>query len=162
MSIYTGSIERLYNAAIGLDSCYYNLYVNNSLVTELTISETSDVKYGALAACKSIKAVYVHSIEKLFETSLELPEYKLYINDALVTELVIPQGAVNLKRLKLAGCTSLTSLTFKSTIGWSCRLRRYESEEGLSLSSDELTNKTTAAAYLTKEYCKLYWIHINK
>ena len=122
-----------------------NLYLNGELVTELVIPDgvTTIPSYGlsctsltsitipdsvtsignsAFNGCWSLTDVYISDIAKWcgisFENSRSNPlcyADNLYLNGALVTELVIPDGVTTIPSYGLS-CTSLTSITIPDSI----------------------------------------------
>ncbi len=77
----------------------------------------------------------------------------LYLNDKLVTDLVIPDSVTNIGKYAFYGCTGLTSVTFADADGW------YVSTSPSATSGTNLTLTDTAqnATYLTSTYYDYYW-----
>ena len=104
--IYTiiGIGERAFNGCSGLKS----IEIPNS------IKSAGDA---AFFDCTGLTAVYISDLAVWcnidFATYFSNPLYyahKLYLNDELLTELVIPDGVTEIKNRTFNGCTSLTSI----------------------------------------------------
>jgi len=69
--------------------------------------------------------------------------------DPALTSITIPDSVAYIEANSFMDCSSLTSVTFENTTGWTA--------DGTSISSAELADTSTAAAYLTDTYCYYYW-----
>lgn len=73
-----------------------------------------------------------------------------------ITSVIISDNVTGIGDNAFAVCNGLTSVTFEETAGW------YVTEDsaatsGTSLSSSSLSNKSTAATWLTSTYASYYW-----
>lgn len=77
-------------------------------------------------------------------------------NCASLSSVTIGNGVTSIGKGAFSWCDALESVTFGHTGGW--RLAENKTEtSGTSLSSGELANASTAAAYLRDTYCGYYW-----
>ena len=86
-------------------------------------SDITEIGAEAFSGCTSLKAVYIESIVDWcsisFTDHYSNPLYyaeNLYVNNELVTELVIPEGITSIGFAAFNGCTSITSVIIPSTV----------------------------------------------
>ena len=95
-------------------------------------------------------------------TSITIPDSVTSIGDSAfrgctsLTAVTISASVTNIGSYAFFSCSRLTSVTFGVRTGW------YVTEDstatsGTSLSSSSLSNKSTAAAWLTSTYALYYW-----
>ena len=100
------------------------VFAGCSSLKSITIpnSVTSIGKY-AFYLCSSLKSVYITNIEAWL--SIDFGEYSsnplcnganLYLNNELVTDLVIPEGITSIGNSAFSGCSSLESITIPEEI----------------------------------------------
>lgn len=93
-------------------------------------------------------------------TSLTIPRGVTHIDSEAfkntgITSLTIPSTVTKLGYGIIAG-TNVTSVTFEETYRWwYCNSTSYEG--GTAVSSSNISNKTTAATYLTSTYVSKWW-----
>ena len=73
-----------------------------------------------------------------------------------LTSVTIPDSVTSIGRYAFYGCTGLTSVTFEETSGWFVKTFS-SATSGTNISSGNLSNKSTAAKYLTSTYSNYYW-----
>ena len=80
--------------------------------------------------------------------------YQAFYGCDSLTSIEIPDSVTRIEKMAFQGCSKLTSVTFANTYGW-----QYMSSSGkwTSISSNNLSNSSTAATYLTSTYCNYYW-----
>ena len=66
-----------------------------------------------------------------------------------LTSITLPTTLKNIGASAFEGCSLLTSITFSNTNGWKAG--------STNISSSDLSNKSTAASYLTTSYYSVYW-----
>lgn len=88
-------------------------------LTSITIPPcVTDIGTSAFYGCESLSAVYITDLEKWcgigFGSAEDNPLYyakNLYLNGALIRDLVIPEKVKSIEKYAFAGCASLTGLT---------------------------------------------------
>lgn len=103
---------------------YDNAFTNLTTLTSVTVPSTlSAIGSHAFEGCTNLTAVYINDIEAWcgidFEISTSNPlcyANKLYLDDELVTELVIPTGITSINKFAFLNCTSLTKIELLSGI----------------------------------------------
>ena len=124
-------------------------YYGTSLTSVTIPSSVTSIGEYAFEYCTSLRSVnYLGTIEQWCDISFDNYSAnplnngaKLYLNGALVTDLVIPNTVTEIKNYAFYGYTSLTSVTIPSsvtTIGWSAFGRC------ASLTSVEIPSSVTA------------------
>ena len=93
-------------------------------------------------SCSSLKNIVLPS-------SLTTISGAAFRDCASLENIEIPSGVTVIDIKAFSGCSSLTSVKFETTTGWSCSSK--------SFTSSELSNKFTAATYLTSTYCNVSW-----
>ncbi len=73
-----------------------------------------------------------------------------------LTSITIPASVTSIGEYAFYYCRSLTSVTFESTAGW-WYASSSTAASGTSISSDDLSNASTAATYLRSTYYNYYW-----
>ena len=95
----------------------HNMYVNDVLLTDIVIP--AGIKtipdYSALEYCTSLNGVYITDLEEWFSAEfiglspLAIAR-NLYLNDVLVTELIVPESINSIKKGVLKDCESINSI----------------------------------------------------
>ena len=73
-----------------------------------------------------------------------------------LTSIIIPNSVTSIGQNAFYRCSSLTSVKFEVTTGW-YRASGIVETSGISLSSSDLSDPSTAAEWLTSTYCYYYW-----
>ena len=77
-----------------------------------------------------------------------------------LTSVTIPDSVTSIGDYAFSGCRGLTSVTFEETSGWFVSI--YSSAtSGTNISAGILSDKSTAAEYLTDNYSYCYWKRRN-
>ena len=88
-------------------------------------------------------------------TEYAIYDYAFYNCDGL-TSVIIPDSVTGIGELAFYDCSGLTSVTFEATSGWFVSTSS-SATSGTDISADRLSNKSTAAEYLTDNYFYYYW-----
>ena len=136
ITISEGIIDILFNAfssCTSLTSAYiansvrtidYMAFSNCTALTSLTMGVTDRMGEWVFSDCSALQSVHYTGtladwcgITFAYETSNPLYyAHNLYINNQLVTELVIPEGATNINDYAFIGCDNITSIAIPSTV----------------------------------------------
>lgn len=99
-------------------------FYNCTQLPSITIPRSvTTIGYVAFAGCTNLTSVHISSIESWcgigFGSSESNPLYyakNLYLNEKLVSDLIIPNTVTNIKHDAFYGCTSLTSVTIPESV----------------------------------------------
>ena len=102
----------------------YSPFYDNTSLTSVTIGDSvTTIKTNAFGYCSGLKGVYITDLAAW--CNIEFGNYsanplfyaeKLYLNNELVTDLVIPEGVETIKNYAYNGCTGLTSITIPNSV----------------------------------------------
>ena len=84
-----------------------------------------------------------------------IPSYAFAYQTGL-TSVTIPDSVTSIGDDAFRSCTGLTSVTFEETSGWFVSTSS-SATSGTDISADSLSDKSTAAEYLTDTYYNYYW-----
>jgi len=146
-----------------IGDCAFTSSVNLKSVN--IASSVTDIGSYAFTWCSLLSSITIpDGVEKIGDsafkycyslTSVVLGEGLVSLGDGAftyckaLTDMAIPVGVVEIGASAFYNCVSLTGVTFKNASGWTAR--------GKSLSSTDLSDPATAAAYLTDSYCWFSW-----
>ena len=77
------------------------------------------IQESAFMGCNNIQSLYIESIEEWCSISFSgaiAYDYSLYVDNALVSDLIIPETVTTLNSYVFAGCASITTLTIPATV----------------------------------------------
>ena len=136
--VYISDIEAWCNISFEVSSSnplYYakNLYLNNQLVTNLTIPSTiTKIKYSTFCGCDSLTSITLPSSVTTIGkyafnsctslTSITLPssvtsiENRAFYNCESLTSITLPSSVTTIGEYAFNSCTSLTSITLPSSL----------------------------------------------
>lgn len=100
---------------VGVTSIGTCTFYGCSRLTSVTISEgVTSISWDAFKGCRNLTSIHIASLEAwcAINLSSEFPtSYDLYLNNALVTDLIIPDSVTRICGSAFRGCRSLTSVT---------------------------------------------------
>lgn len=95
----------------------------NEITSMVIPSSITEIGKDAFFGCDSLTSVYISDLAAWcnisFGNSIANPLYythKLYLNETLITDLVIPEGVIEIKAHAFAYCRSLTSVTIPDSV----------------------------------------------
>ena len=111
----------------------YLVYADNSkakllacsgIATEVTIpNSVTSIKEGAFYGCSGLKSVYISDLTawcninfSYYSSNPLLYNANLYLNNELVTNLVIPNNIISIENYTFYGCINLTSVTIPNNV----------------------------------------------
>lgn len=110
----------------GVTSISENAFYGASNITKLTIpSSITSIGTDAFQGCTSIKGTYITDLAAWCKIDfgnscstgfMSNGNHSLYLNNELVTDLVIPEGVTSINKYAFWQCKTLTSVTFPSTL----------------------------------------------
>ena len=134
------------------DYAFYNCSglteINWNAVSVADLSYSSDVFYNAGTAGDGITVTFGDSVEKI-------PGYAFEGCTGLMS-VTIGAGVTSIGDEAFYGCSRLTSVTFEETSGWFVS-GSSSATSGTNISAGILSDKSTAAEYLTDTYYNYYW-----
>lgn len=109
-SDYNGESYTVYKYAFAYQDC----------IRDITYRTGIDcIQENAFTGCGNIQSLYIDSIEEWCSISFIgsiANAYSLYLNNALISDLIIPETVTTLNSYVFAGCASITTLTIPATV----------------------------------------------
>ena len=148
--------------------CYAdNLYLNDSLITDLIIPDSvTSIGDSAFSGCSGLTSVTIgNSVTSIGNsafyncsglTSITIPDSVTSVrnyafeNCSSLTSVTIGNSVTLIGDSAFYNCSSLTSVTFENPKGWWVT-------SSTSIASSDLSNPSTAATYLRSTYRDYYW-----
>ena len=146
---------------------------NCGSLTRVTILDNvTSIGSSAFSGCSSLTSITIPgSVTSIGDwafyecsslTSIIIPDSVTSIGEyafrgcSSLTSAIIPNSVTSIGVCAFDGCSKLNSVTFKNTSGW-WRSSNSTATSETSISARDLSNKSTAAKYLTDKYCDYYW-----
>lgn len=140
------------NIGLSSEKRYYSeSYCIPRTLRTISITDSTGIDYGAFSNCS-------------FLTSININEDVTYINEdaflncsSLIT-IEIPNSVSHINTNAFRNCNGLMNVKFANVSGWYVS-KSYPVASGITISSESLSNPTTAVTYLTSTYCGYHWYH---
>jgi len=123
-ALYNCSGIKSINICEGVTSIGYNAFANCSNLAEITIPKTmTSIGSDAFLNCTSISKTKMNDLELwckiTFDSATANPTYyskNLYLNDSLLTEVVIPDSITKVKRRVFFNCDDIKKITVPDSV----------------------------------------------
>lgn len=104
-----------------VDSIYHDAFENCEQLKKITIPNSEVIiESPAFSNCRLLKSVYISDIEgwckKSFGSIFSYSSYDLYLNEELVTDIVVPNSVDSIGNGAFEGCRSLTSVILPNSV----------------------------------------------
>ena len=94
-----------------------NAFKGCSSLTSVTIGKSATLIGSAFGCCSSLRSVHITDLAAWCGIYCDFPQdYNLYLNGALVTDLVIPDSVTSIGGSAFYKCSSLTSVTIPNSV----------------------------------------------
>ena len=127
----------------------YAFYYCSSLTSVTIPNNVTSIGNYAFSSCSSLTSVTIPNSVTSIGSSV-------FSKCTSLTSVTIPDSVTSIGKYAFQNCTSLTSITFENPEGW-----WYSSSStatsGTSISSEGLSDASTAATYLKSTYYNYYW-----
>ena len=172
----------LRNVTVTGGNILYGAFQNCSMLTSVTIGNSVTSIGDAFEGCSGLTAIVVEEGNSVYHSAgnclIETESKELMVgcktsvipddgsvtsignrafyNCTGLTSITIPDSVTSIGSYAFSGCTGLASVTFEATTRW-YRNSSGTIGSGNPLSSDSLSNPSTAATLLTSTYDDYYW-----
>lgn len=173
---YTGTLEQW--ISIKFDSAASNpcsetsadLYIGGTKLTKAEINDVKKIGDFVFTGYKGLESVSIgegvesignNAFDRTSLTSVTIPDSVITVGDSVfyncarLRSVTIGKNVTKIGKYAFSTCSSLVSATFKDTTTWYRSTTSYSSS-GTAITSEDLSNTSTAANYL-KSYFQSYW-----
>ncbi len=111
-----------YNIGDGITNIGSNAFFGCSAMNSITIpNSVTTIGNNAFSGCSNINEIHYHGnilewCEKSWNTYIISSNYKLYIENELISNLIIPNGVTSIGEWAFSNCMSLTSVTIPNSV----------------------------------------------
>ena len=103
-----------------VDYIYGGAFDNCEFLKKITIPNSEIIIYSAFENCWELRSIYISDIEawckKSFGSNFIYSSYDLYLNDELVTEIVVPNSVDSIGNGAFRTCRSLNSVILPNSV----------------------------------------------
>ncbi len=128
-----------------------NLYLNGSLVTDLTVPVgITEIKIGAFVGCTSLESITIpQSVTSIGES--------VFKGCTKLESITIPSSVNSIGQYVFEGCTALVDIVFEDTSDWYRVTYAVDWENKENGTASDVSDSSANAVYFKEDYLNCYW-----